>query len=115
MPVAAAPATTDANATTAAAAAAAAAAFDAAALLLSHLVLLLLLSHRCRGRQLQLALSALAHCVRLVSQGAIVAIENPERRIFGLQYHPEVVHRWALHKLRSYGQCCCCGLCRHLV
>ena len=29
-------------------------------------------------------------------QGAIVAIENPARRIFGLQYHPEVVHRWVL-------------------
>lgn len=28
-------------------------------------------------------------------QGAMVAIENPERRIFGLQYHPEVVHRCA--------------------
>lgn len=26
-------------------------------------------------------------------QGAIVAVENPQRRIFGLQYHPEVVHR----------------------
>ncbi|EFN56364.1 hypothetical protein CHLNCDRAFT_144859 [Chlorella variabilis] len=25
-------------------------------------------------------------------QGAIVAIEHPKRRIFGLQYHPEVVH-----------------------
>ncbi|KAL4448463.1 hypothetical protein ABPG75_005682 [Micractinium tetrahymenae] len=25
-------------------------------------------------------------------QGAIVAIENPGRRIFGLQYHPEVMH-----------------------
>jgi GMP synthase (glutamine-hydrolysing) len=25
-------------------------------------------------------------------QGAVVAIENPERRIFGLQYHPEVMH-----------------------
>jgi len=22
----------------------------------------------------------------------VVAIENPERRIFGLQYHPEVMH-----------------------
>ena len=26
------------------------------------------------------------------TQGAIVAIEDPVRRIFGLQYHPEVVH-----------------------
>jgi GMP synthase (glutamine-hydrolysing) len=26
-------------------------------------------------------------------QGSIVAIEHPGRRIFGLQYHPEVVHR----------------------
>lgn len=25
-------------------------------------------------------------------QGAVVAIENPDRRIFGLQYHPEVMH-----------------------
>ncbi len=25
-------------------------------------------------------------------QGAVVAIENQERRIFGLQYHPEVAH-----------------------
>lgn len=25
-------------------------------------------------------------------QGSIVAIENPERKIFGLQYHPEVMH-----------------------
>lgn len=25
-------------------------------------------------------------------QGAIVAIENPERKMFGLQYHPEVTH-----------------------
>jgi GMP synthase (glutamine-hydrolysing) len=25
-------------------------------------------------------------------QGAIVAIENREKRIFGLQYHPEVAH-----------------------
>lgn len=25
-------------------------------------------------------------------QGAVVAVENPERRIFGLQYHPEVMH-----------------------
>ena len=27
-------------------------------------------------------------------QGAIVAVEHPGRKIFGLQYHPEVVHRW---------------------
>jgi hypothetical protein len=26
------------------------------------------------------------------TQGAVVAIENAERRIFGLQYHPEVMH-----------------------
>lgn len=26
------------------------------------------------------------------TQGAIVGIENPTRRIYGLQYHPEVVH-----------------------
>lgn len=25
-------------------------------------------------------------------QGAVVAIENADRKIFGLQYHPEVVH-----------------------
>ncbi len=25
-------------------------------------------------------------------QGAVVAIENPAARIFGLQYHPEVMH-----------------------
>lgn len=25
-------------------------------------------------------------------QGAVVAIENPDHRIFGLQYHPEVAH-----------------------
>lgn len=25
-------------------------------------------------------------------QGAVVAVENPERRIYGLQYHPEVMH-----------------------
>lgn len=25
-------------------------------------------------------------------QGAVVAIENADRRIFGLQYHPEVMH-----------------------
>lgn len=30
--------------------------------------------------------------VRHVLQGAVVAIENQERRIFGLQYHPEVMH-----------------------
>ena len=28
----------------------------------------------------------------LLLQGAVVAIEHPERRIFGLQYHPEVMH-----------------------
>ena len=37
-------------------------------------------------------------------QGAIVAIENPARRIFGLQYHPEVVHRWVLRTVAA-GTC----------
>jgi GMP synthase (glutamine-hydrolysing) len=31
-------------------------------------------------------------CVARSEQGAVVAIENPSRSIFGLQYHPEVVH-----------------------
>jgi len=31
-------------------------------------------------------------CVGKSEQGAVVAIENPSRKIFGLQYHPEVVH-----------------------
>lgn len=31
-------------------------------------------------------------CVARSEQGAVVAIENPERKIFGLQYHPEVMH-----------------------
>ena len=31
-------------------------------------------------------------CVARSKQGARVAIENAERRMFGLQYHPEVVH-----------------------
>ncbi|KAF8070969.1 guaA [Scenedesmus sp. PABB004] len=32
------------------------------------------------------------HVVAKSEQGAVVAIEHPERRIFGLQYHPEVAH-----------------------
>jgi GMP synthase (glutamine-hydrolysing) len=31
-------------------------------------------------------------CVARSEQGAVVAIEHPSRRIFGLQYHPEVMH-----------------------
>ncbi|MEW5302400.1 MAG: hypothetical protein WDW36_005192 [Sanguina aurantia] len=31
-------------------------------------------------------------CVAKSHQGAVVAIENPSRQIFGLQYHPEVMH-----------------------
>lgn len=31
-------------------------------------------------------------CVGKSDAGAVVAIENPERKIFGLQYHPEVTH-----------------------
>lgn len=31
-------------------------------------------------------------CVAKSEQGAVVAIECPSRKIFGLQYHPEVVH-----------------------
>lgn len=31
-------------------------------------------------------------CVARSEQGAIVAIESPARKMFGLQYHPEVVH-----------------------
>lgn len=31
-------------------------------------------------------------CIAKSDQGAIVAIEDPKRRFFGLQYHPEVVH-----------------------
>jgi len=31
-------------------------------------------------------------CVARSEQGAVVGIENPERNIFGLQYHPEVMH-----------------------
>ncbi|KAG7670965.1 hypothetical protein KSW81_004393 [Nannochloris sp. 'desiccata'] len=31
-------------------------------------------------------------CVARSEQGAVVGIENPERKIFGLQYHPEVMH-----------------------
>lgn len=31
-------------------------------------------------------------CVGKSEQGAVVAIESPSRKIFGLQYHPEVVH-----------------------
>ena len=31
-------------------------------------------------------------CVAKSEQGAVVAIEHPARRIFGLQYHPEVMH-----------------------
>jgi GMP synthase (glutamine-hydrolysing) len=31
-------------------------------------------------------------CCCNILQGAVVAIENQERRIFGLQYHPEVAH-----------------------
>ena len=27
-----------------------------------------------------------------MGQGVIVAMEDPKRRLFGLQYHPEVVH-----------------------
>lgn len=52
-------------------------------------------------------------------QGAIVAIENPERRIFGLQYHPEVAHRcctasWdgARVGCAADGQCLACILRR---
>jgi GMP synthase (glutamine-hydrolysing) len=33
-----------------------------------------------------------ASCASVLAQGAVVGIENPERRIFGLQYHPEVMH-----------------------
>lgn len=32
------------------------------------------------------------HCVARSEQGAMVAIEDPDRRFFGLQYHPEVAH-----------------------
>lgn len=28
----------------------------------------------------------------LLTQGAIVAVENAQRKLFGLQYHPEVMH-----------------------
>jgi len=31
-------------------------------------------------------------CVARSQQGAVVAVEHPDRRIFGLQYHPEVHH-----------------------
>ena len=31
-------------------------------------------------------------CVGKSDAGAVVAIEHAERRIFGLQYHPEVTH-----------------------
>ena len=31
-------------------------------------------------------------CVGTSDAGAVVAIEHPERKIFGLQYHPEVTH-----------------------
>lgn len=31
-------------------------------------------------------------CVATSTQGCRVAIEDPERKFFGLQYHPEVVH-----------------------
>jgi GMP synthase (glutamine-hydrolysing) len=31
-------------------------------------------------------------CVARSEQGAVVGIENPSRNIFGLQYHPEVMH-----------------------
>ncbi len=31
-------------------------------------------------------------CVGRSEQGAVVAIEDPARRIYGLQYHPEVMH-----------------------
>lgn len=31
-------------------------------------------------------------CIAKSKQGAVVAIENPERRLFGLQFHPEVMH-----------------------
>lgn len=31
-------------------------------------------------------------CVARSKQGAVVGIENPDRKIYGLQYHPEVVH-----------------------
>lgn len=31
-------------------------------------------------------------CVGRSEQGAVVAIEDPERKIYGLQYHPEVMH-----------------------
>lgn len=30
--------------------------------------------------------------VLYIAQGAIVAVEDPQRRFFGLQYHPEVHH-----------------------
>jgi GMP synthase (glutamine-hydrolysing) len=31
-------------------------------------------------------------CIARSAQGAIVAIENPDKRMWGLQYHPEVAH-----------------------
>ncbi|KDD76199.1 GMP synthase, partial [Helicosporidium sp. ATCC 50920] len=39
--------------------------------------------------------SKLPDCLRAVARseaGAVVAVESPERRLFGLQYHPEVAH-----------------------
>lgn len=42
-------------------------------------------------------------------QGSIVAIEHPGRRIFGLQYHPEVVHRCG-----CVWVCACVRSCRQL-
>ena len=42
-------------------------------------------------------------CVAKSKQGATVAIEDPERKLFGLQYHPEVVHsKRGLETLRHF-------------
>ena len=42
-------------------------------------------------------------CVATSKQGARVAIEDPQRKFFGLQYHPEVVHsKRGIHTIRHF-------------
>ena len=43
-------------------------------------------------KRAQPVLATAAKLVPKAVQGAIVAVEDPQRRFFGLQYHPEVQH-----------------------
>lgn len=67
------------------------------------------MSHGDQLRRLPPGFQALAHS----SNTPFVAIEDPQRRIYGIQFHPEVIHtRKGIHLLRNF-LFHICG-CRHL-